>query len=94
VSNARASFRWGWRGVRGQLQHRRALTHAQMREQHDLAVGELNRIVMRAWIIHVDLPEPSNPVTDVPRFLLEKTQEKSRLLSLDVLIERDLGARK
>jgi len=65
-----------------------------MREQHDVAIGELNRIVMRAWIIHVDLPESSNPVTDMPRFLLEKTQEKSGLLSLDVLIESNLGAGK
>src|SRR5262249_61648774 len=59
---------------------------------HDLAAGKLNRIVVRAWIIQVDLPEPPDPVLDVPRFLLEKTQEKSGLLALDIAIERNLGA--
>src|SRR3984893_9355651 len=65
-----------------------------MREQHDLAIGELNGIVVRTWVVQVDLPEPPNPVRDVPRFPLEKTQEKSGLLPLNFAIERDLSTRK
>src|SRR5215470_19138159 len=65
-----------------------------MREQHDLAIGELNSIVVRTWIVQVDLPEPSHLVRDVPRFLPEKTQEKSGLLALDFAVECDLGAGK
>jgi hypothetical protein len=68
------------------------LTNAEMGEQHDLATGKLNGIVVRAGIVQVDLPEPPDPVRDVPRFFLEKAQEKSRLLALDIAIERYLGA--
>src|SRR5712671_3022922 len=64
-----------------------------MGEQHDLATGKLNSIVVGAWIIQVDLPEPPNPMSDVPRFFLEKTQEKSGLLAPDIAIERDLRTR-
>src|SRR5258706_52431 len=63
-----------------------------MGQQHDLATGKLNGIVVRARIIQVDLPEPPNPVGDVPRFFREKSQEKSGLLAPDLAIERDLGA--
>src|ERR1700730_12110575 len=65
-----------------------------MREQHDLAVGELKGIIVRIWILRVDLSEPSHRVTDVLRFFLEKAPLKSRNLTLDFLLERDLGARK
>jgi hypothetical protein len=65
-----------------------------MREQHDLAIGELNGIMVRVWILHVDLPKPSHLVTDVLRFPLEKAQPKSPNLTLDLLLERNLGARK
>jgi len=64
-----------------------------MGEQHDLAAGKLDGIVVRARIIQVDLPEPPDPVRDVPRFFLEKTQEKSGLLAPDIAVERDLGTR-
>ena len=40
-----------------ELQHGRLLTCAEMREQHDLAVGKLQRIMMRAGIVHVYLTE-------------------------------------
>src|SRR6266481_8897551 len=63
-----------------------------MGQQHDLATGKLNGIVVCARIIQVDLPEPPDPVRDVPRFFLEKTQEKSGLLALDIAIESDLSA--
>jgi hypothetical protein len=65
-----------------------------MREQHDQAIRELDGIMVRMWIFHVDLPEPSNGVTDVLRFPLEKAQAKSPDLTLDFAFERDLGARK
>src|SRR5215470_4239598 len=65
-----------------------------MREQHDLAIGELDGIVVRTWIVQIDLPEPPNPVRDMPRFLLEEAQEKSRFLPSDFVIERDLGTSK
>jgi len=42
-------------------------------EQHDLAIGKLNGIVVGTWIVQVDLPEPPNPVRDLPRFFPEKT---------------------
>ena len=44
--------------LRGKLQHGRALALAKMREQHDLAVWKFQRIMMRAAIVHVHLPEP------------------------------------
>jgi len=69
------------------------LPQAQVCEQHDLAIRELNGIVMRAWIVQVDLPKPPNPMRNLTRFLLEETQEKSRLLSPDIAVECDLGAR-
>src|SRR5262249_53814028 len=81
------------RAMGGKLQHCCVLTYAQMSEQHDLATGKLNGIVVRAWIIQVDLPEPPDPVRNLPRFFLEKTQEKSGLFALHIGIERDLGAR-
>ena len=40
-----------------ELQHGRLLTCTKMREQHDLAVGKLQRIMMRAGIVHVYLTE-------------------------------------
>jgi hypothetical protein len=68
------------------------LTNAEMGQQHDLATRKLNGIVVRARIIQVDLPEPPDPVRDVPRFFLEKAEEKSGLRALDIAIERNLGA--
>ena len=44
------------------LQHGRALAFAKMRQQHDLAVGKLQRIMVRAGVVHVHLPEPCDPV--------------------------------
>jgi hypothetical protein len=61
-----------------------------MREQHDLPIRKLNSIVVRTWIIQVDLPEPPDPVRDVTRIPLEKAKEKSGLLPLDLGIKRDL----
>jgi hypothetical protein len=65
-----------------------------MREQHDPAIGKLDGVVMRAWIIQIDLAESPDPMRDVPRISLEKAQEKSGLLPLDIAIESDLGTGK
>ena len=46
----------------GQLQHGRALALGQTRQQNDLPVGELQRIMMGVGPIVVDLPEPSDLV--------------------------------
>jgi hypothetical protein len=70
------------------------LTYAQMREQHDLAIGKLKGIMVCAWIILVDLSESSHCVTDLLGFPLGKPQLKSRKLTLDFVCERDLCARK
>ena len=65
-----------------------------MREQHDLAIGKLNSTMVRIRIIHVDQPDTSHLVTELPGFLFEKPQAKSSNLMLDFSIEHDLGARK
>src|SRR5579864_4076453 len=65
-----------------------------MREQHDLAIRKLDGIVVRVWIVQIDLPEPSHRVTDVFRLSLEKAQPKSSNLTLDFAFKHDLGARK
>jgi hypothetical protein len=66
-----------------QLQHSRLLTDTELGEQRDLAVGELKGIMVRIWILQVDLSEPSYLMTDVVRFPLEQAQPKSRDLTPD-----------
>src|ERR1700730_12056876 len=95
VGNAGLRFCLGRRlRLRGQLQHACMLTYAKMCKQYDLAIGELKGIMVRTWIVHVDLPEPSHRVTDELRVFLEKAQLKSRNHPLDLPFDRDLGARK
>jgi hypothetical protein len=40
------------------------LTFDKVVEQHDLSIRELQRIVMRPRLIHVDLPKPRHGVRD------------------------------
>ena len=98
VSNARLSFYIGYVGrrlrLRGQLQHACMLTYAKMCKQYDLAIGELKGIMVHVRIVQVDLPKPCHRVTDVLRSPLEKGQPKSPNLTLDLLLERNLCARK
>jgi hypothetical protein len=63
-----------------------------MREQHDLAVGKLQRIMVRAGVVHVHLPEPCNPVRQ--RFGPPEQKLESGEMTLDLVLEGDLGARK
>jgi hypothetical protein len=73
-----------------QLQHGCVLAFAQPGEQHDLPVRELQRIVMKAWLAHVDLPELRHFLPELPEF---HTREKSKkALVLDFRFERDLRA--
>jgi len=70
-----------------QLQHRRALAFAQAREQHDLPVREFQRIVMDHSVLHVDLPEAREPLSD---FLVGEDANAKHRLALDILVERNL----
>ena len=76
-----------------QLQHRRALTYAKMRQQHDLAIGKFKRIMVRGRIFQVDVSEPSHLVNDCLAVALEKAEKESRRLTLDLIFEYDLSAR-
>src|SRR6516164_6083022 len=73
-----------------QLQHHRALAFAQAREQHDLPVREFQRIVMDHSVLHVDLPEAREPLSD---FLVGEDPDAKHRLALDILVERNLRAR-
>ena len=58
---------WMWRCIGifrlgRKLQYRSALACTEMREQHDLSVGKLQCIVMRAGIAHVHLTESCHSV--------------------------------
>src|SRR5215471_4946210 len=73
-----------------QLQHRRALAFAQAREQHDLPVREFQRIVMDHSVLHVDLPEAREPLSD---FLVRENADAEPRLAFYILVECNLGAR-
>src|SRR5262249_25661018 len=75
------------RGCR-QLQHGRALTFTQARQQHDLAAGELQRIVMNMRLVHMDLSEAGDPLLDPSNW-----QETEGRFAFDILLERKLCAR-
>ena len=77
-------------GGGGQLQHCGALALAQAREQHDLPVRKLQRIVMGHGVVHVDLPEARKMLSD---FLVRKNADAERRLAFDILVERNFGAR-
>src|SRR5437763_11160628 len=47
-----------------QLQDGSTLAIAQTREQDNLPVGKLERVVMRHGVVHVDLPKTRKPLTD------------------------------
>ena len=63
TSRFRQEWIFGFRffGLRRKLQHDRALAFAKMREQHDLSVGKFQRIMVRARLVHVHLPEFGRP---------------------------------
>jgi hypothetical protein len=63
-----------------------------MREQHDLAVGKFQRIMVRARLVHVHLPESGDPVMQRPGPPEQKLEAGE--MTLDLFLKNDLGARK
>jgi len=80
------------KAVRRKLQHDRALAFAKMREQHDLAVGKFQRIMVGAGVVHVHLPEPCDPVRQ--RFGPPEQKLETGEMTLDLILKGDLGAGK
>jgi hypothetical protein len=80
----RVVHRDAWAGR--QLQHGRALTFAQMRQQDDFSVGELKGIMMNVWPALVDLLELRHRVPEAPR-------ENNASIASHLFLERKLGAR-
>ena len=76
TSRFRQEWMFGFRffGLRRKLQHDRALAFAKMREQHDLAVGKFERIMVRAGLVHVDLLESRDLVRQRPALLEQKLE--------------------
>ena len=72
-----------------QLQHGRVLTFAQMRQQHDLPVRKLKRIMMNVRLVLVDLSEHSHPMPE-----LTPWAEHEDSLALHLLLESKLCAGK
>jgi hypothetical protein len=68
------------------LQHGRALTFAQMRQQDDFSVGELKGIMMNVGPALVDLLELRHRVPEAPR-------ENNASSASHLFLERKLGAR-
>ena len=87
----RQMFGFRFFGLCWKLQHDRALpAFAKMREQHDLAVGKFERIMVRAGLVHVDLLELRDLVRQRPA-LLEQNLEAGEM-ALDLILKSDLGA--
>jgi hypothetical protein len=63
-----------------------------MRKQHNLAVGKLKRIMVRAGAVRVHLPETCDPVRQ--RLGPSEQKLKSNEMALDLVLEGDLGAGK
>ena len=70
------------------VQYRRVLTFAQPGEERDLPVGELQSVVMRVWLLRLDLPESSHLIHD--EFLTPEDLKK--MIALHCPLERDLRA--
>ena len=65
------------------------LALAQVADEHDLSVGELQSIVMHARLVFVDLPKLSHPFQKLPN-----AEDGPAVLVLDFGLERDLRAGK
>src|SRR5262249_55130522 len=72
-----------------QLQDGGLLALTKIGHQHDLSIRELQRIVMRCWTVHVDLPKAGNLVRRFPG-----RQETERGVAFDLFFECKLGPRK
>ena len=87
---ARWSARWSllW-PVPAAAKLSRAGPHASG-QQNDLSIREFEGVVVRAWIVHLDLPEAGDPVNE--RLRPEDKLEAGRN-TLDLFVKRDLGPR-
>ena len=94
TSRFRQDWMFGFRflGLRRELQYGRALAFAKMREQHDLAVGKLQRIMVGAEVVHVHLPESCDQVRQ--RSGPPEQKREACEMALDLILKGDLGARK
>jgi hypothetical protein len=63
-----------------------------MRKQHNVTVGKLKRIMVRAGVVRVHLPETCDPVRQ--RLAPSEQKLKSSEMALDLVLEGDLGAGK
>jgi hypothetical protein len=70
---------------RRQLKHRRVLTLAEVCDQGDLAVEELERVVMRGRLVEIDLPEARDLL---PEAASSYTQPDTSALSLCRVAQR------
>jgi hypothetical protein len=79
MGNALLGFRLrGSRWLRRQLQHCRRLPLAQMRQHHDLPIGEFERIVVCRCGLLVDLSKDRRPGVDCPFFPTEQASRGAR----------------
>lgn len=75
----------------GQLQHVGSLALAKPGQEHDRAICELDRVVVGAWQIAVDLPEATDLSEPADADLRKRPSEGVAVLR--VLLEGDLGPR-
>jgi hypothetical protein len=67
------------------------LTFAQTRKQHYLPVRKFQRIMVRGGVVHIDLPETGEPLSDL---LVRQNPEPERWRTLDITVKRNFGAGK
>jgi len=79
-------------GTDRQLQHGGLLPRAHASHQHDLAVGELECIVMRVRAVHVYLAEARHSLTGLAK-AKARQQPAEDMVGLDRLIKDELGSR-
>src|SRR6516165_1981247 len=74
-------------GLRGEREDSRVLPFIEPRQQHDLAIGELERVMIGVKHAFVDLAKDRNGVAGID------TKDEGRLI-LDRRLEREFGTRK
>ena len=75
------------------MQNRCVLTVAQIRDQYDSPVRELERIVVHVAPVRVDLPEPSHLLPEFPKPQTRQEAAKD-MLALNLVLKRNLCAGK
>lgn len=75
-----------------QLQDGCVLAEAKPGYQNDSAIRKFERVVMGVRSVHVDLPEPGDPLSRVAKTEARKHVTEN-MLDLDIRIEGEFGAR-